>query len=255
MTFDALAPTYDHDFTAQPFAQALRARVHEKLLRYFHTRDHVLELACGTGEDALFLAQHGIRVTATDASVTMLNIARAKLSDQPLVSIDHLDFQRLPSDYANYSGVFSNFGGLNCLGDWRPLARWLADRLPVGGIAAFGVMSPFCLWEMAWHSAHCDFKTAFRRWRGASFQPDPTATPSPIHYPTVRRLTRDFAPYFARVSVEPLGLVIPPSDVYAMFDKHPRWRDRLITLDRRLSFSPLALLADHYWIVFRRTAA
>ncbi|MFN8447317.1 MAG: hypothetical protein U0521_01630 [Anaerolineae bacterium] len=37
---------------------------------------------------------------------------------------------------------------------------------PTGGIAAFGVMSPLCLWEIGhWHGLHGDFRTAFRRLR------------------------------------------------------------------------------------------
>ncbi len=253
MTFDTLAPTYDHDFSAQPFAQALRVRVHERLAEHFHAGDHVLELACGTGEDALALAQRGVKITATDSSPAMLEIARAKLHDHANAQVEPLNLAHLPpKDDRRFAGAFSNFGGLNCLSDWSPLARWLADHVTTGGVVAFGVMSPFCLWEMTWGALHLNFKRAFRRWRPATFQPDPAQPPINIHYPTVRRLTRDFAPCFTRVSVEPLGLAIPPSELFAAFAARPRWRDRLIALDRRLTLSPLALLADHYWIALRR---
>jgi ubiquinone/menaquinone biosynthesis C-methylase UbiE len=77
MAFDSLAPTYDQDFTASRVARYLRGRVHARLSRHFHAGDHVLELGCGTGEDALYLASQGIHVTATDAR-QMLEMARAK---------------------------------------------------------------------------------------------------------------------------------------------------------------------------------
>lgn len=246
--FDALAPTYDHDFTASPIAQTLRARVHTRLSQHFAAGTHLLELGCGTGEDAVQLAQRGVRVTATDASPAMLDAARAKTAAAPLVSVETLDLTNLPNDYAKFDGVFANFGVLNCVADWKPLAAWLAGRLPPCGTAAFAVMSPLCLWEIGWHGAHGSFRTAFRRQgRGTTFGT------LPIHYPSIHRLTSDFAPHFRRVHVEPLGLFLPPSDVYAVIERRPRLLRALTALDRNFSrVSPLALFADHYWIEFER---
>lgn len=246
--FDALAPTYDHDFTASPIAQTLRARVHTRLSQHFAAGTHLLELGCGTGEDALQLAQRGVRVTATDASLAMLDAARFKTAAAPLVSVEALDLTNLPNDYAKFGGVFANFGVLNCFADWKPLAAWLAERLPPRGIAAFAIMSPLCLWESIWHGAHGNFRTAFRRQRrGTIFGT------LPIHYPSIRRLTHDFAPYFRRVHVEPLGLFLPPSDAFGVVERRPRLLRALTALDQRTAHvSPLALFADHYWIEFER---
>lgn len=246
--FDALAPAYDRDFTASPIARHLRARVHTRLDRHFQPGDHVLELGCGTGEDAPYLAGRGVRVTATDASPAMLGIARAKTADQPLITVQPLDLNALPADFPAFDGAFASFGVLNCLTNWRPLAAWLAQRIPPGGIAAFGVMSPLCLWEIGWHGLHGDFRTAFRRLRR-----DTTFDRLPIRYPTIRRLTHDFAPHFRRAHVEPLGLALPPSDIYGVIERRPRLLRPLTALDTRLSrISPLALCADHYWIEFER---
>jgi SAM-dependent methyltransferase len=263
MAFDSLAPTYDQDFTASPIARYLRRRVHARLVRHFHADDQVLELGCGTGEDALFLANQGIRVTATDASEKMLETTRAKTAGNPLVRVERLDltaitaYSPLTGGVENtYHGVFANFGVLNCLSDWRVLAGWLTQRTKPGGIAAFGVMSPLCLWEMTWHGLHGDLRTATRRLRKtARFQPDLSLEATLIAYPTVRRLSRDFAPYFKRIHVEGLGLFLPPSDVFGVIEKRPRLLNRLITLEAR--FAPLpafASFADHYWIEFQRMA-
>jgi SAM-dependent methyltransferase len=249
--FDAFAPTYDRDFTASPIARYLRARVHARLDRHFRPGDRVLELGCGTGEDALYLAARGVHVTATDTSPAMLDIARTKTQaagSQPLVAIQPLDLNAPPADFPVFAGIFANFGVLNCLSDWRPLATWLVLHMQPGGIAAFGVMSPLCLWEIGWHSAHGDFRTAFRRLRHTT-----TFGALPIHYPSIRRLKRDFAPHFRRVYVEPLGLMLPPSDVYGVIERRPRLLRTLTALDNRLSsISLFALCADHYWIEFER---
>jgi SAM-dependent methyltransferase len=250
--FDALAPGYDRDFTTSPIARYLRARVHARLDEHFRPGAHVLELGCGTGEDALYLAARGVHLTATDASPAMLDITRAKVkaaASQPLVTVQPLDLNdALPADFPVFTGVLANFGVLNCLSEWQTLSLWLADHIQPGGIAAFGVMSPFCLWEIGWHSLHGNFHVAFRRLRRKTiFQS------IPIRYPTIRRLTRDFAPHFRRVHVEPLGLCLPPSDVYGVVERRPRLLRTLTELDRRLSkVNPLALYADHYWIEFER---
>lgn len=246
--FDPLAPTYDADFTESSIARYLRGRVHRRLDGLFRSGDHVLELGCGTGEDALYLASRGVSVLATDASDAMLDTAHAKTQGTPLVTVAKLDLKQLPANEARqFDGVFSNFGALNCLDDWRPLAAWLASHVKRGGVAAFGVMSPLCLWEIGWHGAHGDFKTAFRRLRA-----DTRFNGISIRYPSIRRLTRDFAPHFRRVHVEALGLFLPPSDVYGVLEKRPRLLRPLMALERR--FGHLApSLADHYWVEFRRT--
>lgn len=252
MVFDSLAPTYDQDFTESPIARCLRGRVHARLIRHFHAGASVLELGCGTGEDALFLANRGIHVTATDASEQMLAVARVKSANQPLIEFVQLNLRQLPDQPQRYDGVFANFGVLNCLDDWRPLAAWLAERVKPGGIAAFGVMSPLCLWEIAWHGLHGDFRTASRRLRKTTpFQPDLGFEAVPIRYPSPRRLSRHFAPHFRQTHVEPLGLLLPPSDGYGVIEKRARLLSVLTALDNKTATLPiLAPFADHYWIEF-----
>ncbi|MCA9907403.1 MAG: class I SAM-dependent methyltransferase, partial [Anaerolineae bacterium] len=179
--FDTLAPTYDADFTASPLARHLRGRVHARLDRLVAAGETALELGCGTGEDALHLAQRGVHVIATDASDAMLTATRAKLAGAAHVRVERLDLHDLSQtdslEGAQVDLVFANFGVLNCLADWRPLAAWLAQRLRLGGRAAFGVMPPLCLWEIGWHALHGEFDVAFRRWRrgGATFDLHHTA--------------------------------------------------------------------------------
>ena len=53
------------------------AAIHEVLRRWIHPGMHVLELGCGSGRDARFMAGIGADVVATDASVKMLEKARS----------------------------------------------------------------------------------------------------------------------------------------------------------------------------------
>jgi ubiquinone/menaquinone biosynthesis C-methylase UbiE len=81
-SFDNSALTYDETFTNSNIGRYLRQHVHEYLnLNLPKDRKlRILELNCGTGEDAILLAKKGNFVTASDASVNMLEVAKNKVS-------------------------------------------------------------------------------------------------------------------------------------------------------------------------------
>ena len=257
-TFDALARDYDSRFSQSRTARWLRDQIHARLAVHFPAGSRVLELGCGTGEDALRLARRSVQVVATDASEAMLDITAAKTKHEPNVTVARLDLRRLPDPPAppldgRFDGAFASFGPLNCLDDWRPLAGWLAARVRPGGLVALGMMSRFCLWEVGWHGAHGDFKTATRR-LGGSAAFDAGGDCAMVSYPTVARLTRDFAPWFERFAVRPLGLALPTSDAYGAIERQPRLYRALLSVEQRVrGIGVLAEFADHYWIEFRRT--
>lgn len=254
--FDALAETYDAEFTNRPIGRWLRAQVQARLRSLLNIGDTVLELGCGTGEDAQHLAEIGVHVTATDHSEAMLEEARHKASNCPRVSFQQLDLNYLPENWpvTEYHLAFSNFGALNCVRDRKALAEWLAQQLAPGGFAAFAVMAPYCLWEMFWHGLHLAPKTAFRRLRTQSFQPVASSNSLQVDYPSVARIRREFEPYFEFIRIRPLGFWLPPSDVYGVVEQRPRWMHTLLQLERSTAnWGWLANFSDHYWIEFRRS--
>ncbi|NOX63455.1 MAG: class I SAM-dependent methyltransferase [Chloroflexi bacterium] len=233
--FDALAGEYDSRFTHTQLGRMLRARVWEWLGRLVGEGECVLELACGTGEDAVWLARRGAFVTATDGSPQMLAAAREKVQAaglQDKVTFARLDLAALDpafdegmkgrGDGGLYDAAFSNFGGLNVLHNWRPLAEFLAGKVRVGGWVMLVVMGPVCPWEMLWHLAHAQPRRAFRRLRQpAMFRADAHTT-IPIWYPSARRLRRDFAPWFEHFRTESLGFWLPPGYLAHLVQRHPR---------------------------------
>lgn len=246
--FDTLAPSYDDDFTHQPIGKILRTRVHQRLLTHFLAGDSILEIGCGTGEDALFLAEQGIHVTATDASNEMLAVAHEKTQAYDNISTRKLDLTDLPQwENQQFDGVLSNFGALNCIDDWQPLAQWLSQQIKSGGKLGFGIMAKYCAWEFIWHAGHWKWDIALRRLRGDDF--------GDLHitYPTVKRITADFSPYFTRISLKPLGLFLPTSALFDVVQKRPNLMKTLVNLEKQFEdVSQLAQFADHYWIEFER---
>ena len=68
LAFDTIAEQYDDLFTHSLIGRAQRNVVWEVLRHTFIPRERILELNCGTGEDALFLSRMGVSVHACDAS-------------------------------------------------------------------------------------------------------------------------------------------------------------------------------------------
>jgi len=147
--FDAFAPTYDADFSHTPLGQLLRRRVWAHLAR-FQPGERVLELACGTGEDALWLAQRGVHVTATDGSAKMVAVTQQKgeaagISAQ-LLSSRQLSWQQLPkvTFSQSFDGAFSNFGGWNVVerGEYAGIFAALARLIKPSGSLILVPMGP-----------------------------------------------------------------------------------------------------------------
>lgn len=261
--FGPLAESYDRTFTATDLGGVLRRAVQRRLAACFAAGDRVLELACGTGEDALFLARRGVRVDATDLSPAMVEQARRKAGEAglgALVTVSALAIEQLgpaveeeapeTTPFAGpYDGAFSDFGGLNCVADLGAAAQGLAARLRPGAPALLCLMGPAVPWEWAWYLARGRPGKAFRRlapggvlWRGQR-----------IRYPRIGRTVKAFAPWFRVRRTGALGVFLPPTYAGAWAARHPRLLARLDRLERRLETAPLvASLADHYLLELER---
>lgn len=252
--FDELAAGYDRSFTHSRCGGVLRAMVWERLAARFDGRERILELGCGTGEDAVFLARRGHRVLAIDASAEMIRCARLKAIAAGC--LERIDFRVLGMESledlraeAPFDGVFSSFGAVNCVADIAPLARKLGEFLPEGAPLLFVTMGRHVPWEWLWFGARGEFNKAFRRlpragapWRGTR-----------IFYPTPAELTDALSPAFATEGVRALGSVLPPSYAMGWLNRRPALLRRLASLERRMAGSPVAAaLADHYILEARR---
>jgi len=252
--FDVLAPEYDVAFTATPLGTLLRRSVWSRLDASFAPGQRVLELACGTGEDAAHLAGRGVRVLATDASPVMVETARRKVVRAGLgglVDVQHRPIEDLsglrPAE--KFDGAFSDFGGLNCVADLRAVARDLAALLRPGAPLLLCVMGPLVPWEWAWYLGHAQPAKAFRRlrpggvaWRGLT-----------VRYPSIRSLRRAFSPVFHFRRVSGVGVFLPPTYAEEWTRRHPRLLAALDRWESRLAaVRPFPSLADHYLVELER---
>lgn len=254
--FDAFAADYDTTFTATPLGRLLRARVWDVLARTFQPGQHILELACGSGADAVWLAQRGLRVTATDASAEMLAHTAHKAQMAGVAVTTHcLSLQDIAAGRAAsltdapFDGLLSNFGGLNTVPNWSDLAQTLAALVRPGGRAVLVPMGPFCPWEIAWYGLHADLRRAGRRRRPATAQVGSAAIP--IWYPSARTLRRAWAPAFRPLETHALGFLLPPSYLGHFVARWPRLFAHLDRVERALA-RLLGGWGDHYILVLAR---
>jgi len=262
--FDSVAAVYDSDFTHRPLGRMLRARVWEEMERLFAADEHILELGCGTGEDALHLAQRGLQITATDASPGMLEVTADKLRRAGLATrteVDQLDLGAITSDSLPpgqgaefFDGAFSNFGALNCQPSWQQLGGALHRWVRPGGKVLLVVMGPLCPWEIAAFLLRLQPGKAARRWRAGQAAHVGDGHTLPVWYPTPRRLRREFSAGGLRLlSCAGLGVLLPPSFLAGLVERHLSTFERLDRWERRLAgYFPFPWLGDHYMMILER---
>ncbi|HVW68072.1 MAG TPA: class I SAM-dependent methyltransferase [Steroidobacteraceae bacterium] len=246
--FDELAWEYDASFTGSAIGKALRELVWSRLERAFPAPCRILELGCGTGEDALYLARQGCEVVALDSSARMIQVTRQKARTQG--HSGHLELHCLSMEQLatvlegeRFDGVLSNFGAINCVGDVASLAEQVALRLKPGARLVWVVMGRHVPWEWLWYSVRGEWKKAWRRftpggvsWRGMR-----------ILYPTPVQLTAALRRHFKIECVAPLGFALPPSYAGPWLERRPLLLNALTRLESIAQrWSVLAHLADHY---------
>jgi SAM-dependent methyltransferase len=248
-----MASDYDKRFTATVIGALMRKAVWARCAVRFQPGDSVLEMNCGTGEDALWLAHRGVHVLATDVSPAMLEVARAKLSAMPAgpqIRFQLRAWEELAALEASpFDGVLSNFGGLNCVSDLRTAASALATKLRPGAVAILCVMGPLVPWEWAWFFAQAHPAKGLRRLRAAGSQ----WSGIKVHYPSISKTCEAFTPGFRMLRVSAVGALLPPPYTEKLLGRFPRILAGLDRAERRLeSVWPLPWLADHYLLELER---
>jgi ubiquinone/menaquinone biosynthesis C-methylase UbiE len=240
--FDRVAPRYDAEWTATPVGRAQRAQVWRLTDRLFLRGDCILDVGCGTGEDAAHLAERGVAVHAIDPAPEMVRRAASRGSFTTEVAAA----ERLGSVTAVYDGALSNFGALNCVEDLRAVAAGLAARVRPGGRVALCVIGRFCLWELLYYAARLRFRKALRR---VLHRTVTSSLGVPVHYRSVRELRGAFAGDFFFECWTGIGLLVPPSYVAL-----PAWLVRALNaMDRVVAGWPILRgLADHRLVILVR---
>src|SRR6185503_12401212 len=111
--FSRAASSYDAEFGANPVGLLFRSVVQDRLLRLMPEGAHVLDVGCGTGEDALALAERGRVVHAFDVAPGMVAAcaekARARGVGPERLRVECRAAEDVGGIGATFHGAYSNF--------------------------------------------------------------------------------------------------------------------------------------------------
>jgi SAM-dependent methyltransferase len=238
IAFDRLAPEYDTLWTSSTVGRLQRNAVWRAIGPLVRAGEPVLDLGCGTGEDAAWLMRLGARVSGIDVSPEMVKRARARGVAARVLAIE--ESARLGEQF---DMVLSNFGALNCVVDWPCLAQLVRP----GGYAVLCVLGRFCLWETAWHLLRGQPRKSARRWMGSDQR---SSIGVQVFYRGMREVRCMLGGGFRLVSVRGIGVCVPPSYVRRIPARVLRILD---STDRVISSVPIIRSwGDHRLMVFQR---
>jgi len=160
LAYDAIAAGYD----AQVEGDAWMRRVlQHHYARVFTPGQRVLDIGCGTGTDAIFLANRGVQVVAIDFSPEMIAQAHAKIAAAgaaDLVRAELLPVADIGRLEGPFDGVISAFAGLSTLPDLAQFAADAANLVRPAGHLVVHMLNRFSLWECLGYLQHANWRAA-----------------------------------------------------------------------------------------------
>lgn len=256
--FSKQAPVFDALYTADTIIQYKRKRVREHMEQFLGPASHILELNAGTGEDAVYFAEKGHQVHATDISAGMQERMIAKIAALQLnhkISYELCSFTELETlqQQGPYDHVFSNFAGLNCTGRLEKVLDSLPHLLKPGGYATLVILPKFCIWEFLLLFKG-KFRTAFRRFagrKGAKAHIEGEYFRCWYYNPSfIRQRTKNS---MVVKQLEGLCTIVPPSYIENFAVKHPKIYKWLEQKENKLKARwPWKVTGDYYIITLQK---
>lgn len=256
--FDHIASTYDSVFTNTLIGQFQRRRVWTYIERIIPGLQgfEVLELNCGTGEDALMFGEKGFNIIATDISHEMLKVTNKKAeqySMQNRISSQYLDLESFDETLFDkkFDLVFSNFGGLNCVNPQS--MQLLLQKLPLilkpGGRFVGVVMPKFCAWETCFFLMSFKFRKALRRFTSKEVVTDLKGIPVKTWFYQPSQIKNWTKKMFNVMAIRPVGFVLPPFYLEDFFANRNGLLAFMNRVEKKLSgISLFSGMSDHFII-------
>ena len=258
VAFNKQAPVFDNTYNSNTIIQYKRQRVRDHVMKLLSPQSHILELNAGTGDDAVYFAQQGHMVHATDISTGMQEQLIKKVHQQQLekkITYEFCSFTQLDNlqQHGPYDHIFSNFAGLNCTNKLEKVLDSFSFLLRPGGIVTLVILPKFCFWEFLLLFKG-KFKTAFRRFTGSSgARAHIEGEYFRCWYYNPSFIKKHLKDSFDLVSIEGLCTLVPPSYMENFAEKHPKLYTYLKKReDKSKTHWPWRNIGDYYIISLQK---
>ena len=267
--FDPVAKTYDMKYgppsgsrPGNPLVCWLRDEHLAQVRGLVKPGGALLDLGCGTGEEALQLVQDGYSVLGIDVSGGMVWQAQAKAASLGLRR--GVIFRALPAgqigdldERGPFQGAYASLGTLNTEPDLAGVARGLSALLEPGAPFIVTVMNRRCLFERLRRlrslggTTMLDRPAAWTEGRAGA-----TGVTAPVRFYAPGEFAAALAPYFIVESVIAFPLWLPPVHLQELYREREAAYKQMEARERRMrSWPVLRNRGDHFLMVLRRTEA
>ncbi len=232
-SYDRLAPRYDADIGSNLVGRRMHTVFRRALREVLRPGQHVFEIGCGTGADALWLARQGLDVVATDISGAMIEQLREKAASEGLSQ--HIqtrrmaahEIGRLGSEFGSdsFDGGFCHAGALNMEPEIARVPAQIVSITKPGGAFVCSFINRTSLFEILFYPLVLRPRKAFRRM--GNVVPIPISRTEPMNRQVIparfyspSEMIRLFGNGFSVEMVQGMEIFLPPSnlaDLYARF--------------------------------------
>ena len=238
--FSRKAAVYDQFGVGHENLTRMRQKVYTHLETVMPANGYLLELNAGTGLDATEMTKRGYQIHATDVAPGMIAEINKKVESgagNGRLSSQLCSFTELNQvSCGPFDGIYSNFGGLNCIDDLTAVTQHIPQLLKPNGVVTFVIMPRICPWELA--LLFKDWRVATRRLSGKTIANVEDVAVETTYY-SPKAVQNAFGPAFQPIRLEALSLLTPTADNKSFAQQHPKLLHQLVRWDDRLSTWPL----------------
>src|SRR5947199_9735410 len=223
--FDNLASSYDTDIAGNEITIRMREIFRRVLLDAFHPGERLVEIGCGTGIDAVWLAEQGLEVVATDISQGMVDRVAEKARAMSLKSLicrklAAKDIGLLGQEFGfeSFDGAYSHAGALNIEPELARVPAQLRPLLRESCPFVSSVINRTSLFEVVFYLSVLRPRKAFRRLGHPVPIPISRSGPLqryvvPSRFYTPRETRRLFEEHFVLNRLHAMELFVPPANL------------------------------------------
>ena len=254
--FNSLAGQYDELFEHNRIIERLRQKIYSTIDFLVRPPAKILDINCGTGTDAIYLAKRGFTVVGVDLSTRMIAEASRKSQGSRNAHFIEGSYEDLDHVGANqFDLVLSNFGGMNCTPNLSLVGAQVASKLKPGGYFVAVIMPSFSLWETLAYAYRGKIKEAFRRMKPEGTETQFYGNRFVVYYFSPNAVARALAPAFEVTETYALNVFSPPPHAWKIAARFPTLTPISERIDSVICHAPFFRgIGDHSVIVLRKKA-